>query len=734
MTDEPNQSAEPDLTLPTAPTPIGAGTPPSNDSDPDDLGVPVEERLRAALGEDYELGPQIGRGGMGIVFRATDRRLKREVAVKVLPPEMTYRSDLRKRFVREAQLAAQLTHPNIVPIYDVGNRDGLVWFVMSFITGETVRDLVRRDGAQPIHVTSRVLRETAWALSYAHARHIIHRDIKPDNIMIERATGRTYVADFGLAKLLKDDQHSELTSAGGILGTPAYMSPEQAHGSEHIDHRTDIYSLGLVGYFMLAGRNPYEGRGVQAVLARVLTEAPPDISHTRPDLASWIVDSIRKATHRKPDERYQQAEELAIELDRAAAPAITPTSIEHLLDMIGSYAGFSILFAWLLWLPDFRQVPTLSWQTWFLVSAVLAFPIMRALHLVNVEGLNWSNVKSGIEARRIYWLKRQSLRNQAGPYWFPYVMVAVAFACWAGFWFLDRFNLPSVHDGQFTFYQPIERGRDVSWPVPPWGLIVYSLFGSVAWVQLFGLPRARRLTPDQLDRLMSWRLPWLFDNVGKLIFRQFGMFRSVDRRIEASADFEQLADPAVRSAFSFTRTRRSLPLPKLWKLREPIRLGSMLVRRTWWLRERSIALRKKLDEVRDCKHLAKKIEKCEEGLNTREQLIAECSATLEDLRMILLEGDDPYGSNVEADQRTIEEALRLTRPMRRVRVASRIYGGIIVSWFVVRGLIGLLSTDPDFQRIRTPEFDQVLDGIGLVCAAAVCVFFILQFFRHRLYS
>jgi serine/threonine-protein kinase len=190
-------------------------------------------RLAKALGSAYALGPEIGRGGMGVVYRATDTRLRRDVAIKVLPPDLSYRRELRERFVREAQLAGGLNHPNIVPIYDVGEGEGLVWYVMAFVEGESVRMRVEREGPFTAAQTRRIIREVAWALGYAHARGIIHRDIKPDNILLERGTGRAIVTDFGIAKIVESDTAAggaPATAPGLILGSLMYMAPEQAIG------------------------------------------------------------------------------------------------------------------------------------------------------------------------------------------------------------------------------------------------------------------------------------------------------------------------------------------------------------------------------------------------------------------------------------------------------------------------------------------------------------------------
>ncbi len=202
----------------------------------DELGTHVAQVLSA----NYELETEVGRGGMGIVYCARDKRLKREIAIKVLPPELSFRADIRQRFLREAETAAQLNHPNIVPIYTVEERDNLVYFVMAYIKGDNLGQRLQQHGPIPPVEVRRILREVADALSYAHNRNVIHRDIKPDNIIIDEETGRAMVTDFGIARALTDSGDSRLTATGMAIGTPAYMSPEQSAGDSAIDGRSDL--------------------------------------------------------------------------------------------------------------------------------------------------------------------------------------------------------------------------------------------------------------------------------------------------------------------------------------------------------------------------------------------------------------------------------------------------------------------------------------------------------------
>ena len=224
----------------------------------------LRDRVERAVGALFSVEEEIGRGGMAVVYRARDVRLRRKVALKVLPPELAFRDDVKSRFLREAQMSAQLSHPNIVPIYAVDELDGIVFFAMGLVEGETLAQQLAHSPRPDVETVRRVLREVADALGYAHANHVVHRDVKPDNILIEAATGRALVSDFGIARAAEGD--SRLTVTGIAVGTPAYMSPEQAMGERDVDGRADIYSLGIVGYQMLAGELPHQAANTQTFL------------------------------------------------------------------------------------------------------------------------------------------------------------------------------------------------------------------------------------------------------------------------------------------------------------------------------------------------------------------------------------------------------------------------------------------------------------------------------------
>jgi len=280
---------------------------------------PLHDRVVAAIGQQYEVEQELGRGGMSVVFRARDRRLHRLVAIKVLPPELAYDPAIRTRFTREAQTAAQLAHAHIVPIYDVGEKDGVAHFVMALVTGGNLAELLAREPRPPIDEARRMLREIADALAYAHTRGVIHRDIKPDNILLDAASGRVMVTDFGIARAI--EAGTRLTVTGAAVGTPTYMSPEQAVGEREIDGRTDIYSLGVIGYQMLTGRVPFAASNPMALLLKHVGERPRPINDLRPDVPKALCDAIDRALMKEPEERWPTAASFRDALFGAESPA-----------------------------------------------------------------------------------------------------------------------------------------------------------------------------------------------------------------------------------------------------------------------------------------------------------------------------------------------------------------------------------------------------------------------------
>jgi serine/threonine-protein kinase len=281
----------------------------------------LRDRVTVAVGDQYLIEHEIGRGGMAVVYRAVDLRLNRTVAIKVLPPDLAFNGDVRTRFIREAQTAAQLNHPNIVPIYSVDDKEGgaLTYFVMAFVDGESLGVRLAREGAWPVDKTVRVLRDVADALAYAHSMGVVHRDIKPDNILIDRASGRPLVTDFGIARAAAGD--TRLTVTGVAVGTPAYMSPEQALGERELDGRSDLYSLAVVGYHMLVGDTPFKAANTPAMLVKHVSERPRPVRERRPDVPAYLAVAIDRALAKRPGDRWSDAAEFRDALDGAQAAA-----------------------------------------------------------------------------------------------------------------------------------------------------------------------------------------------------------------------------------------------------------------------------------------------------------------------------------------------------------------------------------------------------------------------------
>jgi eukaryotic-like serine/threonine-protein kinase len=278
------------------------------------------ETLRAALAPDYEVERVLGTGGMGAVFLARDLRLDRRVAIKVVAPELAASPALRQRFLREARTIARLRHPSIVDVYTAGEAKGLLYFVMQYVPGESLRDYLEREKRVPSARAGVILRDLADALAYAHTEGIVHRDIKPENVLIDERSGTAHLTDFGVARALEATDE-RMTGTGLVVGSPRYMSPEQAAGERELDGRSDIYSLGLVGYEMLAGEPTFSGASPVSVIAKQITEVPPPVATRADGVPPALAHAIDRAVAKDPNERWQTAGEMVAALSAAGAPA-----------------------------------------------------------------------------------------------------------------------------------------------------------------------------------------------------------------------------------------------------------------------------------------------------------------------------------------------------------------------------------------------------------------------------
>src|SRR5688572_3110626 len=303
----------------------------------------LREQLQKTLGDAYTLERELGGGGMSRVFIANEASLGRRVVVKVLPGASGGAVSI-ERFKREIQLAARLQHPHIVPLLTAGESDGLPFFTMPFVEGESLRFRLARGGELPVAEGLRILREVAAALATAHEKGIVHRDIKPDNVLL--SGGAAMVTDFGVAKALDastDSASGTMTSLGIALGTPAYMAPEQAAASPNIDARADIYAWGIMAYEMFTGRPPFSGRSPQAILAAQVSEAPEHVIKLRPTLPPSLASLIMRCLEKNAADRPQSAGEVIHTLDAITTPSggSEPTRARQSISTAASTAAFT---------------------------------------------------------------------------------------------------------------------------------------------------------------------------------------------------------------------------------------------------------------------------------------------------------------------------------------------------------------------------------------------------------
>ncbi|MCZ6756581.1 MAG: protein kinase, partial [Gemmatimonadetes bacterium] len=285
------------------------------------VSVAEIERLNVALEGRYRIVRELGRGGMATVYLADDLRHPRQVAVKVLRPDLAAALG-GDRFLREIEFIARLEHPHILTLIDSGNVDGLLYYAMPYVEGESLRTRVEREGALPVDDAVRILKEVVDALAYAHSKGIVHRDIKPDNVLL---SGRhAEVTDFGVAKAVSEAAHDSaaITSTGMAMGTPSYMAPEQAAAEPNVDHRADIYAVGVMAYELLAGRPPFPGATAQQVLAAHMTEAPDPLDKHRHNLPPGLAECVDRCLEKNPADRWQSADELLRRLDAVTTPSL----------------------------------------------------------------------------------------------------------------------------------------------------------------------------------------------------------------------------------------------------------------------------------------------------------------------------------------------------------------------------------------------------------------------------
>ncbi len=346
--------------------------------------------LQSAVAGRYSLETEIGRGGMGIVFLARDVALDRPVAIKLLPPDLAADSEFRQRFVQEARTAAGLSHPNIVPIHSVEEHGDLVFFVMTFVDGETLGQRVERQGPLRPSEAVRLIQEVAWALTLAHAKGIVHRDVKPDNILLDKATERAMVTDFGIARVAAVKGTAD---AAEIVGTAHYMSPEQALG-EDVDARSDIYSLGITAFFALTGTVPFDAPTLPAILAKHVSEPPPPLSSVR-DLPGKLAEAVDRCLLKDPTKRFQSSEELAEALAEYALRNNDVAPQLRLLLRQTTIAANTLLLIMLAIL--FVLLFDLSWAIVAVgIVAMLSLPVLKGAREIVRSGMGFNDLRSAV--------------------------------------------------------------------------------------------------------------------------------------------------------------------------------------------------------------------------------------------------------------------------------------------------------------------------------------------------
>ena len=358
-------------------------------------GDPLRDALVAAVGDEYEIVRLIGRGGMGAVYLARDRALERLVAIKVLPPGSATDAGVLERFRREAKTVASLQHVGIVPLYAFGERRGLVWFVMGYVRGESLGTRLDREQILDLDTARTMLAQVADALDHAHKQGIVHRDIKPDNILIDDTTGRAMLTDFGIARADTLQAGTSLTQVGSVMGTPHYMSPEQATADPGVDGRSDLYSVGVVAYQMLSGQLPFDGRSFRELIMQHVSAAPKPLAAVAPSVPADLAEAVMRCLEKEPAKRFSDGRALRTAVGGSAYDADTLTyELAELQHLVAKFLLVTAVSVTLGASAALRGGTLLSFPTW----AWLALPLAFCLYGIQVgearkRGYEWGIIR-----------------------------------------------------------------------------------------------------------------------------------------------------------------------------------------------------------------------------------------------------------------------------------------------------------------------------------------------------
>ncbi len=528
-------------------TPIGSGL------------DPLFVSFQLAVAGRYSIDHELGRGGMGVVYLAREVDLDRPVAIKLLPPDRAAVASLRDAFLREARLAAKLSHPNIIPIHAVEEMAGFVYYVMAFVDGVTLTERVRARGPLSGSEGARMLRELAWALSYAHGQGLVHRDVKPDNVLIESATGRVLMADFGIAAA------TGLTGGDGVTGTPEFMSPEQALGGV-IDARSDLYGLGATAFYALSGHLPFAGDSPTEILAKQVTESPPSLAALGLGLPRKLAQLVDRCLAKDPDQRPTSAEELAEQLgvaieQRRELPAVLRAFVKR----TGRIDGGGAVIGWFALALGATTISAVAGVAWGFGTLALGTTVLPLAYLVSVarrltiQGFNQADLgpafKAELQQAREEFAVEKSWEPVRVERWVRLALRAAGLvalgagvALLAGIWRIGGalgvetemilfFALVIWTVTGITYLSLLQRRRDVDTEF--WGKIWIGRIGQLAFSLAARLVGRRSIGPAMTHRATELSLglaaEQLYENLPKATRQALSNLPEVLRRLQADA-------------------------------------------------------------------------------------------------------------------------------------------------------------------------------------------------------